>query len=614
MALLVDFTHPELCAQTRPVLCMINDRVIIPDKQNWSSLLVAITEHFIEENNPKFTILEKKPIYGSKVFFMPQKAYMGTCFKLSNGKWIYTNYNPQIIVKIIGNLCRHCDVSLSDVIIGYLPKNEPFERSVEATPGTGKDLAATISPKISLKPEFVKIIKEVISARFPYGFRIDSSIELLRFRRFTVEDFGEEFSISDEELLKSISSCGTFFDGKVYFIGHELESKIQNKVDSAILGGARIIFYNAFYARHEKWLFAEKVISGELLKSILFKLYPKYTHKINYFSPKAGYGTELSKIKNEIMRVWGNDVILNYEQLAERLPYIPLDKIKHVLAQNNEFIWNSTEVYTHVSKIDMTQEECAAISNYVRAAYRADGYASLNDVPLGDIEERNYELTLTAIHNAVFEIALADKYDRRDKIITSKGDILDALTIMKNHCRTLDKCTLQDLLDFEKELTGESHLWIPMEAGYAVLVRINKNTYVSEEYIDFDTTAIDKAISLFVTDDYLPLKSFATFVAFPHCGQSWNLFLLESYCRRFSNTFRFEALAVNSKNAGAIIRKSCRLTYAQIMADAIAKSDIPLDMADIVEFLWSKGYIGRRAYAKIDELIEQAKAIRERKD
>ncbi|MFC1974474.1 hypothetical protein ACFLVA_00485 [Chloroflexota bacterium] len=614
MTLLVDFSHPELCAQTRPVNCSINGRAVIPNKQNWSRLFVAVTEHFIEEENPNLGALERKPLYGSKVFFMPQKADLGSCFKLSNGKWIYTNYNPQTILTIIGNLCRHCEVSLSDVIISYLPKGTPSAYSTEPTNRAVEDVVATFSPKIRLEPAFAEMIIEVMSAHFPNGFKIDSPIELLRFRRFAAEDFGDEISITDEELMKSISSCGTFFDGKVYVIGNEIERNIQNKVDSTISGGAEIIFYNSFYARHEEWLFAGRLISEEMLKDMLVKLYQKYTHKANYFSPQARNGTEPSKIKNEIIRVWGSDVILNYEQLSERLPYIPLDKIKYVLAQNGDFIWNATEVYTHLGKVDVTDEERAAIADYVAVACRTDGYASLSDVPLGEIEDRNYELTLTAIHNAVFEIVLADKYDRRGKIITRKGDTLDSLTIMKEYCRTLDKCSLQDLLDFERKLTGESYRWIPMEAGYSIMVRADEDSYVAEKHVHFDAAEIDSALDLFVTGEYLPLKSVTTFAAFPHCGQAWNLFLLESYCRRFSNRFRFELLAVNSNNAGAIVRKSCRLSYVQIITGAVAESDIPLEKAAIEEYLCSNGYISRRSYAKTNELIEQAKAIRERRD
>jgi hypothetical protein len=461
---------------------------------------------------------------------------------------------------------------------------------------------------------FTSMIVTVLLAHYPNGFRLDSPIELLRFRRFVAEDFGEEVALTDEELKQSISICGTFFNGKIYIVSIETEEKIKNEVDAVFKGGMEIIFYEAFYEKHEDWLFPASVISVEMLKCILLKLYPNYKHRANYITNVANYGSELAKIEREIVRVWGNDILLNYEQLADRLMSIPFEKIKYVLAYSCNFIWNSEGIYTHVNKVDITKQECAAIIDYVAAACRADGYASLSEVPLGEIKERNYELSLTAIHNAVFGIVLADKYDRRGKIVTRKGNTLDALTIMKEHCRTLDKCSLQDLFGFERELTGESHRWIPMEAGYSVMVRADEDSYIAEKYVHFDATEIDGALDLFVTGEYLPLKSVTTFVAFPHCGHAWNLFLLESYCRRFSDRFRFDVLAVNSKNAGAIVRKSCRLSYVQIMVDSIVESDIPLEKTAIEEFLYNSGYIGRRSYAKTNELIEQAKTLRERKN
>ena len=185
---------------------------------------------------------------------------------------------------------------------------------------------------------------------------------------------------------------------------------------------------------------------------------------------------------------------------------------------------------------------------------------------------------------------------------------------MKERCRSIDKCTLQELLHYEQDLTGDSYPWIALEAGYAVLVRTAEDTFVAEKYVHFDVDGIDATLDLFVTGQYLPLKSVTTFATFPHCGQVWNLFLLESYCRRFSRRFRFEGLTMNSRNAGAIVRKSCGFAYTEIMADAVAASAWNLKKRDWWNFCVDNGYIGRRFYAKVDELIEQAKAIRERRD
>ncbi len=90
----VDFTRPGLCAQTRPLTCTIKGQAVVPNKRNWSQLFVATIERFLAEGNPNLESLGRKPLYGSKIFFLPTKADSGTCTLLSNGKWIYNNYNP----------------------------------------------------------------------------------------------------------------------------------------------------------------------------------------------------------------------------------------------------------------------------------------------------------------------------------------------------------------------------------------------------------------------------------------------------------------------------------------------------------------------------------------
>jgi hypothetical protein len=451
---------------------------------------------------------------------------------------------------------------------------------------------------------------KTLTAHFSNGFRVGSPIELSRFRRFFTEDFDEEPTLSDESLDEKILACGILFDGKVFVVNQDTTDEIKREVDSAIDGGAEIIFYGAFHRQNENWLLSANVISEDMLKVVLTNLYPQYVHKTNCFSPERRGGNEFVKIEREILRVWSDDILLGYDQLSRRLPYIPVDKIKGALAQGRNFVWNTEGVYTYTGRVDIDDKERTAILDCVATAHRKNGYASLSGVPLGEIAERNCQLSLTAVHNAIFALVLSDKYDRRGKIITRKGGTLDALTIMKEYCRSLERCSLQDLLDFERELTGETHRWIPMEAAYAVLIRIDKDTFVADRYVNFNVDLIDAAIEMLVVGDCLPLKSFAAFGAFPDCGQAWNLFLLESYCRRFSRKYRFDAPSVNSRNAGAVIRKSCGMNYTEIMANAAATADIPLKDTVVGRFLFDNGYTGRSTTAKVGEIIDKARGIR----
>jgi hypothetical protein len=435
---------------------------------------------------------------------------------------------------------------------------------------------------------------------------------MTRFRSFAAEDFGEELTLSDDELKSHIAACGTIYEGKAYAVSTEVKEQIKELVEEYFADGAQAIFFAEFYAKNENWLFVASVISKDMLIDIFRRLFPKLLFTKTYF----GYtdASVFDALESEILRVWGDDVLLTYDQLAARLQYIPFDRIKYALGQNSDFIWNSVETFSHVSKIDITDEEREAIREAAVRECNARGYVSITDLPCGEIAERNYELSVTAVYNAVFRICLSDKFNKKGKIVARKGDVFDALTIMKEYCRTINKCSLDDLRNFEKELTGEAHPWIPMEAGNTILVRIDKDTYVADRYVYFNADMIDEAIGWFVKGDYLPLKFFTTFGIFPDCGQIWNLFLLESYCRRFSRKFRFDAPWVNSRNAGAVIRKSCGMDYTEIMTDAVANADVPLNDTAVNKFLFDNGYTGKSTNAKVPEIINKAKAAREKRD
>lgn len=464
---------------------------------------------------------------------------------------------------------------------------------------------------VGTDPLLLEQLTDVLSSHFANGYRLNSPIEMARFRAFAAEDLEKEIALTDEELISVIMACGTAFDGKIYAVSAQAKERIKGLVEDYFANGAQAIFFSEFYTKNENWLFESSVVSDDMLINILRKLFRELSFTQTYF----GYAdaSVFAVLEGEILRVWGDDVLLTYGQLAERLRYIPLERIKSLLGQNGDFIWSSVETFSHVSRIDITDEERQVIREAAIRECNARGYATIADLPLGEIEERNYELSITAIHNAVYRICLSDKFDKKGKIVARKGDVIDALTIIKEYCRTIDKCSLDDLLGYEKELTGEVHRWIPMEAGNAILVRIDKQTYVADRYVHFNADIIDEAIGMFVKGDYLPLKSFTTFGAFPHCGQTWNLFLLESYCRRFSRKFRFGTPSVNSRNAGAVIRKSCVMDYTEIMADAVANAHVPLKDTAVGKFLYVSGYTGRSTTARVNEIIDKAKTIREKR-
>lgn len=498
---------------------------------------------------------------------------------------------------------EHGDFLCGHVIDGKWESYSPLQ-------GSGV-LHSEMSPP---NDSFAEKLIQILSMRFPNGYRLDSPIELTRFRSFAAEALDKDISLSDEELKKRISACGTTYDGKVYAVPTQAEERIKELVEKCFADGAQAIFFAEFYAKNENWLFGGSIVSEEMLIIILRKLFPKLSFTQAYF----GY-TDVSVssvLESEILRVWGDAVLLTYNEIAERLKYIPIARIRSVLGQNKDFIWNSRETFSHISMIDITDEERDAICTAARYECNTRGYASFANLPVAEIEARNEVLSISAVHSAVFQICLLNEFTENGKIVTRKGDKLNAFEIMMDYCRTIEKCSLDDLMNYAKALTGDSDRKIPMEAGNTVLVRIDIDTYISDKYVRFDVDAVDAVIELFINGNYLPLKSFTTFGAFPDCGQAWNLFLLESYCRRFSKKFRFDSLSVNSQNIGAIIRGNYRLEYTEVMADAALTAGVRLTDSAMGDFLLNSGYIGRRRSSVIGAVIGigKAKVLQRRMD
>ena len=146
-------------------------------------------------------------------------------------------------------------------------------------------------------------------------------------------------------------------------------------------------------------------------------------------------------------------------------------------------------------------------------------------------------------------------------------------------------------------------------------IRDSKDEFIGKDKIDFNFKEIDHAISLFCQAGYTPIQAVNTFASFPDVGYKWNTFLLESYLQNYSPAFRvFQASACETKSVGAIVKKTSAYTsFDDILVDAVAKSRCQLQKDTILQFLCDYGYIARRTYSSIDNIIERASQKRNSK-
>lgn len=506
-----------------------------------------------------------------------------------------------------------------------LTSPSPTLQEIPATPQpamTTAEPASPASPQTTapqVPAQLIEILSGVLQRHFSNGFPLNDGIELLRFREFTRQDVGKPIrnSVDDAKLTYCIRACGPVFQNRVYPVPPEAMERLYSLVASCLDEGAAIIFFDQFYQKYEDWLFDACIVSSDMLRFLLQKRFPRLTFTDSYCGQSIS--TIPQTVAQEVQRVWGDVAVRTYAELAELLPYIPFQRIKTTLVQNPVFTLNAPEAYANLDLVEIKDEEREKFVRIMTGSCEQEGYASLSDLDLDDLQERNYELSENALAAAVFQLCLSDRFERNRNIITPKGASQDIRAILERHLSQLERCGLDELTGFAETINGSAPaLQTILEAAHSVMVRIDKDTFLSDALLHFDVEGTDETIAraLEGTDGeakaFVPLQAFTTFAAFPDCGQVWNLFVLESYCRRFSKRFRFDAHTANSANCGAIIRKENSLIYNSLLVEAALQAGLPARENEVGEFLITQGYLARKTL-KIKEIVSALRTLKTRR-
>ena len=264
------------------------------------------------------------------------------------------------------------------------------------------------------------------------------------------------------------------------------------------------------------------IFSSELLRTILSEISPSLWYYKNYCQTDKN-----TTIESEILRCFETAISLSCDQLKDRLPYVPIASIRQVLAQNSNFIWVSTGVYTHISKIEFDKAECYEACAKIEEAVSSHGFASLASLDVWASVELNPVLSEFAVKNGLFQAYLADRYEKRGNIVTKKGTVLNSVAVFEDFCRSHNRLALDELFNYEKEINGGVHSQ-SLFVAYDNMVRTDRDTFVADNEIQFDVDATDNALALFVHGDVIPLQMVTSFTSFPYIdGYPWNWFLLK---------------------------------------------------------------------------------------
>ena len=156
------------------------------------------------------------------------------------------------------------------------------------------------------------------------------------------------------------------------------------------------------------------------MKSVVKYLMPQFRYKSNYFALSSEHQTELELVRNDIIRVWGGNILQTFDELSLKLPLIPMDKIKFTLAQQTAFVWNSTETYMQAKWFEADEEEIVRLVDYIDKQCEENGGVSLDEIPFDRLIETNPEISETALYTCFCKL-VENRFERNARMLTRKG-------------------------------------------------------------------------------------------------------------------------------------------------------------------------------------------------
>lgn len=474
-----------------------------------------------------------------------------------------------------------------------------------------KDEGPLFEPTMDVSP-FITVLKE----KFARGFRLGSSLDMKKFKRFYEAIHEEALELEDDEIEQAIRACGIVHEGKVYLpsimISEETKEKILRYIMDSFSEGKTTIYYEALFR-----LFSNDFLGYYIYDADMLKAYLSYINEGKYHISKSYLSKDACSVSDpydEVKSYLKNCVApLDSDELCQILSHIPAAKVKHVLGTYGEFVNNGKSAYFHVSIVHFYDEDMDSIKDIIATAIRDNGFISGNELFTAikalrpHVVENNAAISSLGMRDTL-KYYLGQEFSFNGNIISDMNRKLMMADIFAEFARKKSRFTLAELSTLASELeTG-----IYFESVYEYAFRISLDDFMAKYDAKFFVEQTDKILDRFCSGNYISIKSISDFGIFPDAGFQWNSFLLEQYVHSFSKKYRLVHVGFNQRACvGAIVKRSAGIeAFNDFVVDELANSGIELTKANALAHLVEEGYLARRNYSGIEPLLIQANAQR----
>ncbi len=450
----------------------------------------------------------------------------------------------------------------------------------------------------------IQRIINIIKENFPNGVRADF-IDANKIFRLYAANYHEE--ISRAKIIEIICKNGVENGGRYYFISASKVEEIQ-KLFAGILEKNSIAYYSEIYEKHSDFFARLQIFSIDVLKDFLLKL-----NDGNFYFEEFCATHESTRLETELEKIFAlTEKTVNLETLQKNFPYVPTRKILEIISNTKKYL-PIEGGYIPISKLQFDTKEIDAAKKMLMKITDENNYATFDNCDLSSNFALNPEVSEKNLRDVIFDKFFSVEFDKRGNRIFKKGYKNNSdyfMPDLRKFVAARQELSTDELFNFAKSLgVSKGSIHLPLRAANELMIRVEKNFFVKDALINFDIERIDAALNPFVQGKIIPLRAVTSFTGFPAVGAyTWNLFLLESFLRRFSKKYSFMAAGanVNNSNVGAIFPKSMNFKdYLELQVAAVIQEKIPLEKSAVENFLISQGYRNKKNDKIINGIISE---------
>lgn len=147
------------------------------------------------------------------------------------------------------------------------------------------------------------------------------------------------------------------YEDKIYVPSKETKEFLKKLIDNIREQEYRLVYYEELYNAFSEQLSADKIFSAEMLKTVLEAVAPEMV----FYKAYACFSKNDSLV-DDIIRAYGNDIYIDYQEIKSRLPYVDLYQIRLTCSRSPEFVSMGDEVYALSGKIYLSKNDVIPMS------------------------------------------------------------------------------------------------------------------------------------------------------------------------------------------------------------------------------------------------------------